>query len=96
MSDIPSWARVGAKVVSVGYDGPDKRVSGFNEIVRGVVYVIEWVGQGPETGMPCIRVAGQSKPGVYRPRGFRPVRTLEDDITTYFADLLDVREPVGA
>lgn len=96
MSDIPSWARVGAKVVCV-----DAR--GASELDERGTYTISRIDDGFAIGgigvwlveAAPISVRWHNYQG-FRLSRFRPLVTLEDDITTYFADLLDVREPVGA
>jgi hypothetical protein len=93
---LPSWARVGAKVVCID-------AVGTPELVEGQTYTIEAVDDVP------LRVGGfgvwlvdvgvmQDRVGSYfgfRLSRFRPLVTIEDDIATHFASLLDVREPVG-
>lgn len=101
MSAIPSWCRVGAKVVYLGAVNPSPN---HKRLSAGAVYVIRSIMQNPDTGTWGVRVEGvqniihdrlRLELG-YNVSRFRPVHTLEDDITTYFAGLLDVREPVGA
>jgi hypothetical protein len=97
---LPIWARIGAKVVCVSEAenlGPGER-----QLVVGEVYTIRSVESDQVTfgfvldeivnppfaaydGLECF----------YDWHRFRPVKTIEDDIATHFASLLDVREPVG-
>lgn len=108
MSGLPSWARVGAKVVCVDDSNqcwPWYAPEQDECVVKDGIYVIESAGIyfDFESGEDYV---GLTVCGVRRVDGvrnvpfdisrFRPLVTLEDDITTYFAELLDVREPVEA
>lgn len=103
MSGIPSWCRKGTRVVCINADDIWE-ADGVSRLVCGAEYIIEAVdasaswGVGPVRHGVGVHIVGANRRcgmpyGVFR---FRPLVTLEDDITTYFADLLDVREPVGA
>lgn len=102
MTGIPIWARVGAKCVCVDASGtnPFADGSGWREDAPtvGAIYTISatWIDEG--TGAPVaefVELQRSSRScdihgavlgyGIYR---FRPLVTLEDDITTYFAELL--------
>lgn len=104
-SGLPSWAVRGAKVVVVGYRGPGAR-SGAHPLKMGDIYTIRDVLYGPESGLPCIRLVEirrspvRTSLGVYEPmyrlRGFRPLHTIETDISEHFAELLNVPNQVDA
>jgi len=98
MGGIPSWARVGAKVVCI-QEGWDERTAApgveFPDRVPmpGEVLTINWVGCAygkafvsflellPDTlGWDCA--------------GFRPVKTIEDDISEHFA--IYIKSPQNA
>lgn len=100
MSAIPSWARVGAKVVCIGEeqlwpDGPSVgEVCTIREveILRGFAALRfeEYVSQ------PVYRrVFGRVVEYAFEAKYFRPLITLETDIATHFRQHLDVREPEG-
>lgn len=94
MSDLPSWARVGAKVVYID-DSPGRLVAGVEVLRVGSVYVLRSVTD--EFAEPACRVHGdglRSYEFMALSR-FRPLITLEDDIATHFRQHLDVREPEG-
>ena len=104
MSAIPSWARVGAKVVCVDDScRPGRLWLTYTPIVAERIYVIAGVGPSWLGGdEPVLFLDGcpNSTFGVgddgWRVSRFRPLITQEDDIATHFSALLDVREPVGA
>jgi len=104
MSAIPSWARVGAKVVCIDDEKATGRFipasyrgSWDGDLVKGSIYTISAYGKHSAfPDMLCVHVSEAPRKAPFALRRFRPLVTLEDDITTYFADLLDVREPVGA
>lgn len=86
---LPSWARVGAKVVCVD-------AVGAPELVERQTYTIEAIDDVPlrlgGLGVWLVEVSiMQNAVGSYygfRLSRFRPLVTIEDDITTYFAELL--------
>ena len=102
MSGLPSWARVGAKVVCV--DGKPRLCSTAPLPHEGAIYTIrgvEWCVWGSGDVGPAVylveinrgKSAGREWPfGLNR---FRPMVTQEDDIATHFRQHLDVREPEG-
>ena len=109
MSAIPSWARVGAKVVCVA---TWRRQTEYHEQgpVSGEIYTIREVGalHLHEPGVVCVRLVEiknrclkyRDMPAGWEPAfrlsRFRPLITIEDDIATHFRQHLDVREPVEA
>jgi len=103
---IPSWARVGAKVVCIAgaamiAAAAAKRPWGKFPFAGGV-YAIRGIVTGTD-GVANLLLVGVENPPMestvglvewgFPSRYFRPLVTLEDDITTYFAELLDV--PAG-
>jgi hypothetical protein len=105
MSAIPSWARVGAKVVFISDIRPkDMRgVAAFPK--KGGIYTIREVRVAAGRGYLLLReivnpTIWTSDAG-YAERAaeielFRPLITQQDDIETHFKALLDVPEQVGA
>ena len=95
MSGLPSWARVGAKVVCVDASG-----RGASQLSEGDVYVVSWCGLSDRLRAPMIGIAGTTdragNEGQWKVSRFRPLVTIEDYIATHFSALLDVREPVEA
>lgn len=75
MSVIPSWARKGALVVYVGYDGPD--VASATEgprPQRRCIYTIDSVIIGDQSGQACARLVEiPNAKYVWRLRAFRPL-----------------------
>src|SRR5690349_2348873 len=106
---IPSWARVGAKVVSTYTftGGDDKRGFGAVLPIEGGIYTIREVRphDAPVPGIlleeivnkPILTTRGVMERGfaLYR---FRPLVTIEVDIATHFEALLHVpsNQPVDA
>ena len=102
---IPSWARVGAKVVCVD-NGPHQSSTGWAEDDDipsvGGVYTVSNVFTDPYRDVVFhlaeLRRGYMSKRewgydtgyGVWR---FRPLVSQSDDIATHFAHLLDTRAP---
>ena len=94
---IPSWARVGAKVVCIRDDWFTDPEPGFTHPDKGdILTIIEIDADGWGGRRVGLIFAEKAQLDVYAVEFFRPLVTLEDDITTYFAELLDVREPVEA
>lgn len=107
---IPSWARVGAKVVCVNdasgqFQSAEIAHLGLDGLRCGEIYTIRAVGYSKHWGTPGIWLEEIVRPikssraleeEAFHILRFRPVKTIEDDIATHFAALLDVREPVGA
>jgi hypothetical protein len=90
MSGLPSWARVGAKVVCVN--------AKHSWLVEKRVYRIADLGDEDSTG-PVISVEGVmmgNRLARWFVGRFRPLITLEDDISTHFRQLLDVPARHGA
>jgi len=88
---IPAWARVGAKVVCVRSDPPRS-----DPLRRGAVYTIARVYVDDEIGSgPYVDLVEVARVGWWLKR-FRPLITIEDDISAHFAHLLNVTAPQGA
>lgn len=93
---IPSWAKVGAKVVCVDDTPRLNRVSvhngDFGGLTRGQIYTIR--GYGSAGGYATL-VLSEIDRGIpengFNPARFRPVKTIEDDISEHFAQHLTVR-----
>lgn len=85
---IPSWARVGAKVVCV-----DAR--GTRQLEAGEIYEVAWVGLSQKKRLPMLGINGTTdvdgNRGEWKISRFRPLVTIEDDIATHFAEHL--RQP---
>jgi hypothetical protein len=105
MSGIPSWARVGAKVVCI-----TKAVSPVilrhNYPKQGGIYTVRKVVFASADGKPCLLLnevvnfiwepgISQREPA-FGAENFRPLISQQDDIETHFKALLDVPEQVGA
>ena len=104
---IPSWAKVGAKVVCIN---DVWRGRGISKLIAGDVYTIvsvhrqfgtckmpdgtrssgHWVVELAEVHNPDDRFHEAKAPGHALAR-FRPVKTIEDDISEHFAQHLTVR-----
>lgn len=89
---IPSWARVGSKVIYVD-DAPADLYAGGNCLVVGEVYVLRTV-----TGMfslPACQVVGDGLDAdeFMRLSRFRPLVSQADDIAAHFQQLLDIKHP---
>ena len=89
---VPSWARVGAKVVCVDTSPGDW--NGRGGFVAGEIYTLTWVWTH-RNGTPVCAVSAFPR-SIARISRFRPLITIEDDIATHFRQHLDVREPVEA
>lgn len=84
---IPSWARVGAKVVCVDA-GPGPVRHSVAPLVKGTLYTIASTEWGSVIEAPIIRIVeSRGRFGLFR---FRPLvtRTQEQDISAYFKPLL--------
>lgn len=99
MTFIPSWARVGAKVVCVDdAGGPDKWTEGDGP-ARGCIYTIVRALVADD-GLVDIHLAEIRRGPLARARWgndvgysvhrFRPLITQQDDIEAHFRALLDV------
>lgn len=100
MSGIPSWARVGAKVVCV--QGSQPRPNSTYDLrstmpIVGEVYTLRHVMATPKgAGVwleEIVNPIGNPAKGWNGETGFhlscfRPVKTIEDDIATHFEALL--------
>lgn len=111
MSGIPAWARAGAKVVCI-VDMPRlerarRNYPGFGLPEPQKIYTIrDWViGTNDVVNLRLVEIVNRpmySTVGTvewgFSIQFFRPLITLEDDISTHFAALLDVKQPspVGA
>lgn len=89
---IPSWARVGAKVVYID-DSPGDVDDGGKRLIVGEVYVLRAVTD--EFPSVACRVVGDGlEPWEFmRLNRFRPLVSQSDDISVHFAHLLDTRAP---
>jgi len=103
---MPSWARVGAKVVCVDPNPSWANVLWAATPAKDCIYTIREIVDGDAILVEEIRnvdAAVHLNDGTYR-RGepcfgiwrFRPLITQQDDIATHFKALLDVPEQVGA
>jgi hypothetical protein len=100
MSAIPSWCRVGAKVVCVTEAA--NLSPGEAQLVVGSVYTIRSV-ERDEVSFGFILDEIKNPPIPYSDgmecfydwHRFRPLVTIEDDLEAHFLHHLDVREPVG-
>jgi len=100
---IPSWARVGAKVVCVddapipGQMGPGW--GGLDGLTRGEIYTIRGHAKGSYSGLPGVLLAEIIRPlgrresyeQPFRLSRFRPLVSQADDIATHFSQFLDTR-----
>jgi len=91
VSGIPSWARVGAKVMCV--DGATDPHG--NAVVAGETYTISRTDSDGVTGYVSLVEDRDQDCGWYVSR-FRPLITLEHDMAVHFERLLDVPEGVDA
>ena len=93
MSGIPSWARVGAKVVCVDA-GPGDVRTGTQRLVAGEIYTLSEVTD--EFRVPACKIAehGYGRDEYCRLDRFRPLITQQDDLANHFKALLDVPEQV--
>jgi hypothetical protein len=88
MSALPSWARVGAKVVCINADGFGCNWWGAYP-VKGNQYTISGYGPDFDTFM-LAEIGGNAEWSCYR---FRPLVTLEEDIANHFQVHLDHTTP---
>jgi len=106
MSGIPSWARVGAKVVCIGDGGGPARWTDFDGPTKGHVYTISRVLLNLDVMAvyvhlveiargPTARLWWGDDVG-YDINRFRPLITQQDDIEAHFKALLDVSDKVAA
>ena len=87
MSGIPSWAVKGARVVCVS-DYWDSHLDAMDlpNPVRGEIYVIDSVDKDENaTGGIGVYLVGFPEDAFYSLENFRPVKTIEDDISEHFA-----------
>lgn len=87
---IPAWMKAGAKVVCV-----DDSWLGDRPLTRGEIYTIKAVGFdeadiGPYAGPTAVVLAlheAENRTGAcgFDARRFRPVKTIDDDISEHFA-----------
>lgn len=92
MSGMPSWAVKGRKVVCVD-DSPGRhphQVPNTKKPTVGPIYVILDTIVDGNFGL-CLEVTGAD--GFWAVDRFKPLITIEDDISTHFAALLDVKQP---
>ena len=92
---IPSWARVGAKVVCVRdfAESFTIRDQGYRRLpVVNEVYVITKVEAWPQYSAVTLDLLGLDPVG-YDVQGFRPLVSQADDIATFFAQHLNTRAP---
>lgn len=102
MTAIPSWARVGAKVVCV--DAADTQSGGVPEIAEGVVYQIRWAGHysdwynGEYSGVRLVGIdrfdTAVLSDVAFKLFRFRPLITQQDDITTHFEQFLHTPQKI--
>ena len=95
MSDIPVWARVGAKVVCINGQFKWSSKPRFSlwlatmvggEVRKGGIYVITSVE--PDGPIVWLRLKGYAAP--YTCRAFRPLISQADDLAAHFHQLLQV------
>lgn len=86
---IPSWAKIGAKVVCVD-DRPGTK-NGAAGLVKGAEYRLSSVYVSAEGNAACRVTAFPD--GKLRLSRFRPLVSQADDISTHFAHHLDTRAP---
>lgn len=97
---IPSWARIGQKVVCV--DDADSLGRFYNAtgashwvsvLRKGEVYTICGFEPHPFWDGLCVQIAEEPEKHAYALRRFRPLVSQADDIATHFAHHLDTRAP---
>lgn len=95
---IPSWARVGAKVVCIRDLWEGRRLLWAPKPIIGSIYTISMVGASHnEWGNFGIMLDElKSYPYGYEIEAFRPLITQQDDIAAHFAHHLDQRAPENA
>jgi len=86
---IPSWARVGAKVVCV--DARPGTRNGAGGLVEGAEYTLSHVYVSIQGNAACKVTAFPN--GRLRLSRFRPLVSQADDIATHFSQFLDTRAP---
>jgi hypothetical protein len=93
---IPSWARKGAKVVYVGYEGPDVASASYGpRPQKGNVYTVARA-LVDSAGFPAVEIAEIDSDFVWRLRAFRPAvppKTLEEDIAQFLPLLKHQKAP---
>jgi hypothetical protein len=104
MMSIPVWAHVGAKVVCI--DDTDRGLLARGYVQGDDPIPLKWTvcvvaGHANTYGEPHLLIDGYPNRSWGDDFGwhvsrFRPLVTIDDDIATHFASLLDVREPMGA
>lgn len=99
--DIPSWSRVGAKVVCINNKAlPGHVWSSLPQPRVGSIYTVTRMFISPIDGSPVVRLMElpETEPfdGGYLISRFRPLITQQDDIEAHFRVLLDVRNTVDA
>ncbi len=87
MSAIPSWARVGAKVVCVRAPWSTTPEPGFAHPMVGDVLTVSGTDIRWRVGLTF---AEKHPNDVYNVDNFRPLVTLSSDIAEHFEHLLDV------
>ena len=94
--DLPSWARVGAKVVCIDAGPPRNGMPIKHNLVAGQTYVISDLCTAPFWSSPGVRVAGLRWPhnGWADLSRFRPLVDQQTDIATHFAHHLKQPEKV--
>lgn len=101
MSGIPSWAVRGTKVVCVLPVPAVNLPVGVVAPEVGNVYTIrEIITEDGEAYLLLVGIvnavqdfADGTREPAFHVEGFRPLVTIEDDISTHFSALLDVRAP---
>lgn len=97
---IPSWARIGAKVVFVG-GGTDSPSLVIEAPVKGVIYTIREILPSGKDGLAYIRIGEIVVKRRWNAlpfgedawlglRTFKPLITLEADLEAHFSQLLHV------
>ena len=99
-TSLPSWARVGVKVVFVGKVFSNYGLRGLE---LGAVYTIRDAYQNVDgrCGIHLVEVVNEpvrtkehgNAERFYMLRSFRPLVTIEDDIATHFSQHLTTRQP---
>lgn len=94
MSDIPSWVRVGQKVVCV--DAAPRKYLAVG-LTEGAIYTIRGTNVAPNGVPGVLLVEVQSsivwrdgRESSYHVDRFRPLVTIEDDLKAHFSALLHV------
>lgn len=104
MSDVPSWAVRGQKVICIRDEFPGCCIVGEDaKLRRGEIYTVHSVGDSPlGNGVHLMEIhRSQSKsfgvPLPYLFGRFRPLITIEDDLAAHFTAFLhqpsSIKEP---